>query len=225
MPLASRPSARKRAMASGASVSSGREDFQGHAASADGLLRLVDRPHAAATQPTQDAVAAHHRGRRQRPVSLTRGRRRPHRGNPCGGPVRLRCDGGCLDDERRGQPARVQVGEASQEVLRLRLLPPEPAVVRLQEDEFAQQDGALRRGDGRQIFLDAGVGAGSIRGLPGGLEAVAHFIQPPRQRGIACRGRVAHEETSPPHRPRISRSLRSTVRGTQPSFAAISSLA
>ncbi len=101
---------------------------------------------------------------------------------------------------------------------------PEPAVVRLQEDEFAQQGGALEPGDVLQEVLDAGAGSRGVRGLPGGLEAVARLVQPPGQRPIARR-RVAHGATSPAQSSRISRSLRSTVRGTQPSFAAISSLA
>src|SRR5207245_785844 len=119
----------------------------------------------------------------------------------------------------------VQFGEAGQVVLRPRPLTGEPAIVHLQRDEFAQQGGALWLGDVRQVLLDAGAGARTVRGLPGGLEEVAHLVQEPGQWRIARGGKVAHGATSSAHRLRISRSLRSTVRGTQPSFAAISSLA
>ena len=79
--------------------------------------------------------------------------------------------------EGGSQPAPPTVG--GYRILRPRPLAVKPAIVRLQGNKLAQQRGALCLGDLRQVFLDARAGVRAGRGLPGGLEAVAHLVHEP----------------------------------------------
>src|SRR6516164_7672373 len=97
-------------------------------------------------------------------------------------------------------------------------------VFHVERDQFAQERGPRRHGRVIEVILDPRTPAA----LPCGFEEVADLVN---LRGEIARARadallpcIAHDATSLAHRSRMSRSLRSTLRSTQPSFWAISAL-
>src|SRR5262249_2422625 len=117
-----------------------------------------------------------------------------------------------------------KLGKIAQVVLGRRPLPASGAVSHVQVEQLAEEARPVGSRSPPQVVPDPGPGAR----LPGRLEGVAHLIDAEghrrRRPRAAGRGRVAHTAPSWPQRVRITCSLRSTVRGTQPRFAAISSL-
>src|SRR5262249_49708979 len=122
------------------------------------------------------------------------------------------------------QPARRLAREEAPVVVRRRGFPPPAAAVDVQPDQLAQQGRAGRLRRVAQVLLDA-----RPRALPPGrLEAVTDLVdaQLQRQRQGWPTGPLllAHGSASSTPSRRITRGFRSTVRVTQPSFVAISSL-
>src|SRR5262249_38761360 len=125
------------------------------------------------------------------------------------------------------------VGEPAAVLVERRALAGAGAVGEFHLQQLAEEGGDVRGRDPAEVVLQPRGGAAggrrAVPGLPGGLEPGAHRLAPAGegggQRAVPRLRDVAHAlSLSWPHSPRISRSLRLTVRGTQPSRSAISSL-
>jgi hypothetical protein len=121
------------------------------------------------------------------------------------------------------QPFRVQVRETAAEVLGPRVFAAETAVVDFQRDQLTQQGRPLGVRRAVQVVFDAR----GLRRLPGRLEAVTgpvdgagRWVRQFREQRVRV---LAHDATSSAQSLRMISNLRVTVRGVQPSRAAISS--
>ncbi len=125
--------------------------------------------------------------------------------------------------QHASKPALLQAQEPRQVFFRSRLFTRQATIIDFQREQCAKQGGTLRLRHRGEIVLEAR----TLPSPPGCFEAVALPLPAPDLGALPAVGVWApgstHGSTSSPHSSRIACSLRSTVRGTQSSRAAISS--